>query len=174
METEWFYPSRKQAIDDRITELATMSWETMKELINVTYVQHYGIMCSVDWEFELNDLLTIAQGVTPKRLSDICSIMAKHTKRRSGLPDLVLWKSSADGEVNVRLVEVKGPGDTLMDHQKEWLQRLMEIGVDVEVCLVVDMLSVKSITSGKRSIAETEVVEIVDTEDDEESADDFY
>jgi hypothetical protein len=35
------------------------------------------------------------------------------------------------------MVEVKGPGDSLMSHQTVWIQLLIEMGVDVSVCKVV-------------------------------------
>ena len=67
--------------------------------------------------------------------------------RRGGFPDLCLWKEKAvlkDSEVHeqgekeskIKLIEVKGPGDRLMDKQKVWLDELLHLGVDVEVCLV--------------------------------------
>lgn len=37
-----------------------------------------------------------------------------------------------------KLVEVKGPRDTLSEQQREWISLLMEGGVRVEVCKVVE------------------------------------
>nr|WP_229721876.1 VRR-NUC domain-containing protein [Marinobacterium nitratireducens] len=52
---------------------------------------------------------------------------------RSGLPDLIqLWPD----ERRYRLIEVKGPGDRLQDHQRRWLGFMREQQMDVAVCHV--------------------------------------
>ncbi|NVK40331.1 MAG: VRR-NUC domain-containing protein [Oceanospirillaceae bacterium] len=52
---------------------------------------------------------------------------------RSGLPDLIqFWPQ----ERRYRLVEVKGPGDRLQDHQRRWLGFMREQKMDVAVCHV--------------------------------------
>ena len=49
-------------------------------------------------------------------------------------PDLTLPPGA---KVEVKLVEVKGPSDTLRDGQAAWLQVLAESGVDCVMCKVV-------------------------------------
>ncbi|MFC6671928.1 VRR-NUC domain-containing protein [Marinobacterium aestuariivivens] len=52
---------------------------------------------------------------------------------RSGLPDLIqFWPD----EQRCRLIEVKGPGDRLQDHQRRWLAFCIEQGLEVAVCHV--------------------------------------
>ena len=49
-------------------------------------------------------------------LATICRVICEdYTKRASGVPDLLIWNASDE---KVRFVEVKGPGDTLMEGQK--------------------------------------------------------
>ena len=52
--------------------------------------------------------------------------------RRAGQPDLVV--RNTDG--GWRFVEVKGPGDTLSDHQRRWLSTLNSLGFRAEVLWV--------------------------------------
>lgn len=56
---------------------------------------------------------------------------------RSGLPDLIQFFPDAVGKegcTTYRLIEVKGPGDKLQDHQRRWLEYLHHRGVAVSVC----------------------------------------
>lgn len=52
--------------------------------------------------------------------------------RRSGQPDLVVRDTAGCW----RFVEVKGPGDTLSDHQRRWLSTLNSLGFGAEVLWV--------------------------------------
>ncbi len=68
-----------------------------------------------------------------RRLSGLCRLLAMdHQTYRSGFPDLSLWKLPDQ----VMIIEVKGPGDRLQNHQKVWLETLHRIGVDTRVCRV--------------------------------------
>lgn len=52
---------------------------------------------------------------------------------RSGLPDLIrFWPRQRQ----YQLIEVKGPGDRLQDHQRQWLEFALEQGANVAVCHV--------------------------------------
>jgi Fanconi-associated nuclease 1 len=69
-----------------------------------------------------------------ERTAKICERFAKGYKQaRSGFPDLFLWDKQ---RLDVKAVEVKGPGDKLMDHQKTWIDFLLALPIAVEVCLV--------------------------------------
>ena len=49
-------------------------------------------------------------------MSIICRVMAEdYSQRSSGVPDLLVWNVRAG---KAKFVEVKGPGDTLMETQK--------------------------------------------------------
>ena len=49
----------------------------------------------------------------------------------TGLPDLFLWN-----DYSIKFVEVKGPGDTLSDRQRAWIDQLLRSGANVDVCHV--------------------------------------
>ncbi|WP_409525535.1 VRR-NUC domain-containing protein [Nitrincola sp. MINF-07-Sa-05] len=54
-------------------------------------------------------------------------------EHRAGLPDLIqFWPE----QKRYRLIEVKGPGDRLQDHQTRWLHYLLQRKVDLCVCHV--------------------------------------
>jgi Fanconi-associated nuclease 1 len=70
--------------------------------------------------------------------------------RSGGVPDLwcvylsPLHPSCTDGsrslwddDGNVKFSEVKGPGDTLSETQRVWIDLLLTAGVEVEVCKVM-------------------------------------
>ncbi|KAJ2361115.1 hypothetical protein IW150_007324, partial [Coemansia sp. RSA 2607] len=56
-----------------------------------------------------------------------------YSAKSSGFPDLCLWKP---GTSEIMFAEVKGPKDKLSETQRDWIDILIDIGIDVEVCLV--------------------------------------
>ena len=52
---------------------------------------------------------------------------------RKGMPDLLELNTATS---QYRLIEVKGPGDRLQDHQRLWLGTMLEQGLPVSVCNV--------------------------------------
>ncbi|KAJ1918637.1 hypothetical protein IWQ60_007446 [Tieghemiomyces parasiticus] len=89
----------------------------------------------IHWSYELSDLLEIAEALGGQQLVGICRHLAQNYKaHRSGLPDLCLWNAKRN---HFKAVEVKGPGDTLSETQKTWIDVLLMHGVDVELCRVV-------------------------------------
>jgi len=152
-ETALFYENRKPKIDELLDSIAAFDFTEIALVLGRKYNLHHEMMCAgVNWKLELADLVCVACGFGGKRLSDVCVVIAKYWKRRSGMPDLVLWKvpdGAAEQEyessqqpprvpIQLRLVEVKGPGDRLADHQKVWLDTFVKFGIDVAVCKVLD------------------------------------
>ncbi|WP_420550632.1 VRR-NUC domain-containing protein [Litorivicinus lipolyticus] len=74
----------------------------------------------VNWSVLTPPLLELALDCLPADdLAVIFRRLLDDIKRhRSGFPDLIVFDSSAR---SYRLVEVKGPGDALQDHQRAWL-----------------------------------------------------
>ncbi|KAJ2781072.1 hypothetical protein GGI15_003334 [Coemansia interrupta] len=127
-----FYASRKEAIDRRLDEIA--SGKFADQLV-LSYNSGNGTACvGVSWDITVRNLLTVAECLGGRRLSAICSVLAKeYSVKSSGFPDLCLWKP---GTPEIMFAEVKGPNDKLSETQRDWIDILIEIGVDVEVCLV--------------------------------------
>jgi Fanconi-associated nuclease 1 len=152
--SESFYSNRKKSIDDRLVMIESEFDKTL-EMIRECWTENHKVQCvGVNWELcELDEIICIAKGLGTN-LSKILGVMAKFVKRRSGLPDLLLYREEEDGAVVVKMVEVKGPGDSLMSHQSVWIGLLLEMGVDVSVCKVVEAGGGSE--SGKRKRKEME------------------
>lgn len=101
---------------------------------------HHGELCSgVNWNLlSLEDICDVASSLGGSGLASICSLFAWGTTGGSGLPDLLLWRDDVGetAEVRAKLVEVKGPRDTLSEDQRAWLTALDMAGLCVEVCKV--------------------------------------
>lgn len=155
--TDQFYSNRLIAIEKRL-DMIEKDFGKALELLKTHWYQNNGVQSLVNWNFELEDILCIANALGGERTSKICGIIARYVKRRSGLPDLVLFRDSErDDNVSkdqIKLVEVKGPGDTLKPHQIVWIQNLLEMGVDCAVLRVVDSNDKSSKISGKRKRSE--------------------
>ncbi|WP_372986150.1 VRR-NUC domain-containing protein [Marinobacter sp.] len=58
-------------------------------------------------------------------------------EHRSGFPDLIQFHPQrSDDEPRYEMVEVKGPGDRLQDHQRRWLDFFAWEGIPASVCYV--------------------------------------
>ncbi len=58
-------------------------------------------------------------------------------EHRSGFPDLIRFVPGADEpEQRYEMIEVKGPGDRLQDHQRRWLAFFADEGIPASVCYV--------------------------------------
>mmetsp|Transcript_31173 Transcript_31173/g.60751 ORF Transcript_31173/g.60751 Transcript_31173/m.60751 type:complete len:218 (+) Transcript_31173:119-772(+) len=137
----------------------------VRELLASAWVNFGTECSGVKWEvFELEFLQEVALGVGPQALACICQNLAKdYSYWSGGLPDLFLWRRQAKGQLKeleqreqtelketnrqeegtpepsnlwqVKLVEVKGPRDTLSTQQKAWLELLAPV-LPVAVCHV--------------------------------------
>ena len=64
-------------------------------------------------------------------------LMANLREHRSGLPDLIrFFPNQPEGEARYEMIEVKGPGDRLQDHQVRWLEFFAKEGIPARVCYV--------------------------------------
>lgn len=89
----------------------------------------------IDWSFELDDLVEIAQCFRGEALAAICKVMAQEYQQRGGgIPDLFLWNMK---KREVMFAEVKSENDRLSDTQRLWIHILMGAGVQVELCNAV-------------------------------------
>ncbi|BBM97433.1 fanconi-associated nuclease 1 [Marchantia polymorpha subsp. ruderalis] len=195
LNTDLFYPSRQDLIETRLAAIAVGNTES---IVTQSWNKNFGTMCDgVNWErHSLAELLTIATCIGGSGLSHVCRLLAEdHAGWRGGMPDLLLWRTSAntssdcskcsmcgcsvtdvslkikpidsmncedlclgeEGCKNVtkdlvlstrntalrgeaKLVEVKGPRDRLSEQQMAWIWILMNGGLSVEVCKVLEEL----------------------------------
>lgn len=143
----FFHPFQSAAADllrdDFVSRRQALFDECLHKLDDGSYqqqIQHYwqlkqGITTPFTyWPALEQPLLQLAlQHLPAAQLKAIFLRLLQDIKQhRSGFPDLICF--DADG--HVRLIEVKGPGDRLQDHQRLWLEYFIELGMDVSVCHV--------------------------------------
>ena len=129
------------------------------QLLESTWSKHFGRVCrGLNWERQsLEELQVIVSCIGGCGLASICKVLAEdYSGLASGMPDLLLWRVISSNmssscckckEHDVRssqligkakLVEVKGPRDRLSEQQHAWIYILMDAGIEVEVCKVLD------------------------------------
>ncbi|MFV8782616.1 VRR-NUC domain-containing protein [Microbulbifer sp. SA54] len=112
-----FYPSRREALDQRLAEL---TGQTLAARVWQHFDSKQGIANPlVAWEALSAALLTRALEHIPAHhwRELFRRLLADISHHRNGLPDLIHFP--ADG--GYELVEVKGPGDRLQQNQQRWL-----------------------------------------------------
>ncbi|KAK3254465.1 hypothetical protein CYMTET_36319 [Cymbomonas tetramitiformis] len=133
--TDMFRAARQEAVELRLSQLREPGMAV--ELLTRCWETNFGVMCrGMKWEVvPLPELCKIATCIGATGLATICSILVDgHGGGGSGMPDLLLWRE--EPAPMVKLVEVKGPNDTLAEHQRAWITSLEMAGLDVEVCKV--------------------------------------
>jgi len=144
--TDAFFETRRDAIEATLAELGRSSPREVAEKCMRQWDAHEGTLCIGlgRWDrWERREVAEIAAAAGGRCLSAIFRTLCEDFAHwHGGMPDLVLWKpeyGSDDAAVPhaglVRLVEVKGPSDSLMDRQRAWLEILCAVA-DVEVCYV--------------------------------------
>lgn len=110
--------------------------------MELSWRDHYGSVApGANWERHcLDDLLELVSSLGPRAVATVCAFLASgYSSWAGGFPDIALWGvDGGTGEQRAKLVEVKGPRDTLSQQQRAWLVVLASAGVDVEVARVSD------------------------------------
>ncbi|KAG8217794.1 putative fanconi-associated nuclease 1 [Butyriboletus roseoflavus] len=132
-----FYHARKDSMEKR---LAAIEAGKGADLVRAVDAEHRasGTWCvGVRWDlFSSQDLVDIVTCIGGKALSVICRVLCEHyTFGTSGGPDLFLWNTEKG---TCKFVEVKGPGDTLQENQRVWIDILLKAPVAVEICRIVE------------------------------------
>ncbi|KAG8190340.1 hypothetical protein JTE90_014444 [Oedothorax gibbosus] len=143
LNSQTFFPSRKDQIMNHLKHLRQCDNEELKDIVKSTWEAHHGKASLVSWDrfTDLQHVQGLACCFGSTILSGICERLAKDFRfTRSGVPDLVVWNPET---LCVKIVEVKGPGDKLSSKQILWLDHLIKLGADAEVCLVEAVASKK-------------------------------
>ncbi|KAJ1981969.1 hypothetical protein H4R35_000506 [Dimargaris xerosporica] len=133
LHTDAFYVDRREAIEQHLayvqTHYATVLAETdQRERPRATRC------VGVNWSLPAADLLTMAKCLGGPALVGILRKLAQDFRHAaSGFPDLCLWHPDTH---QFKAVEVKGPGDTLSETQRTWINIFTTLGIAVEVCHV--------------------------------------
>ncbi|CAN1346690.1 Fanconi-associated nuclease 1 homolog [Linum perenne] len=135
-----FYAARKSVIESQLQKIHDGMAE---EILITSWELHLGTACrGVKWErHSLSELRAVVTCTGGPCLASLCRILAEDYRSwSSGMPDLLLWRFHEEGNRGeVKLVEVKGPRDSLSEQQRAWLLLLMDWGFNAEVCKVSPM-----------------------------------
>lgn len=107
-----------------------------RQIIRERLTSKQGIRCSlVHWPTLTPERVEAALACIPaadwRFIFEHLLLDLRHHSR--GLPDLIAFNQQVG---TYQLIEVKGPGDRLQDHQRLWLNALQARGVSVSVCHV--------------------------------------
>ena len=134
---EDFVARRQQAFEQRFRLLGTGAYR--REILD-TYKNKQGIANPfVFWPVLDEALLELALHCIPSgHLEALFRRLLNNIKEhRSGFPDLIRFVPDAEQpEQRYEMIEVKGPGDRLQDHQVRWLQFFARQGIPASVCYV--------------------------------------
>lgn len=131
--TDAFYTNRVSLIEEKLHQISTTV--PVESLIDETWA-YYGTQCrGLYWDrFTKDQLKELAGCIGGKVLAGVCKVLAEdYQSWSSGLPDLLLWKSTTRTS---KVVEVKGPRDRLSDKQQAWIDHFIMLGMEVQICHV--------------------------------------
>lgn len=128
-----FIDSRAQWLNEGFSQLKSGEY---KKVIKARYQQKHGISCAfMHWPSVSSELIEMALNVIPAaHLTAVFNYLLLDLRHhRKGMPDLLELDLVSQ---NYRLIEVKGPGDRLQDHQRLWIQTMLTQGLPVSVMQV--------------------------------------
>lgn len=119
---------------------ATLREGCYRERILDTWHDKHGLANPfVIWPALSETLIELALTCIPAGHLEIMfrRILLNVKEHRSGFPDLIqFYPQRRDPGPRYRMVEVKGPGDRLQDHQRRWLDFFAREGIPASVCYV--------------------------------------
>jgi len=134
---EDFVARRAQAFEECFGLLKTQAYQ---QHIRDTFRNKQGIANPfVFWPVLDEALLELALHCIPAHHLEALFRRLLHNikEHRSGFPDLIRFVPDAEQpEQRYEMIEVKGPGDRLQDHQVRWLQFFARQGIPASVCYV--------------------------------------
>jgi fanconi-associated nuclease 1 len=149
LNTDAFYPSRTTALEGRL-KLIEEDFDAALKLLQKHHVTYHLVSCvGVNWsdysgEEGITLLIKVARGIGGMALSLILRQFCEdYRHNRSGMPDLILWRSSTDSSELIDhangliFAEVKSPNDRLSDGQRHWFSLLKNGGLRVVLVRVL-------------------------------------
>ncbi|KAI6127692.1 VRR-NUC domain-containing protein, partial [Pisolithus croceorrhizus] len=132
-----FFYSRQGLMEKRLSEIKSGATVNIIRRVDATHRTSETWCVGVQWDLvNCGDVLDIVTCIGGEALSVMCRVLCEdYAARQSGGPDLFLWNAE---QRLCKFVEVKGPGDTLRENQKVWIDVLLRAQVPVEICRVVE------------------------------------
>ncbi|XP_048225839.1 fanconi-associated nuclease 1 homolog isoform X4 [Ricinus communis] len=134
LETDGFYLARKSLIESHLQKIHDGMAE---EIVIKSWELHSGTSCrGVNWvRHSLSEVRAAVTCIRSPCLASLCRHLSQDYRSwSSGMPDLFLWRFQGEYRGEAKLVEVKGPKDSLSEQQQAWLLLLMDCGFSTEVC----------------------------------------
>ncbi|WMC09825.1 VRR-NUC domain-containing protein [Oceanimonas pelagia] len=128
-----FAEARRELINAGFAALANGDY---RRLVLERHRQKQGISCAlVHWPGLPLELVELALAVIPAAHLEAVfrHLLLDLSHHRRGMPDLIALNTKTG---SYRLIEVKGPGDRLQDHQRLWIEAMRAHGLPVSVCEV--------------------------------------
>lgn len=135
--TDEFYKNRKELIDMKLESLQNLDIDTLSTMMQETYMKCCNYDSIVPLHLFMNEysqLKEVVRCLGVEIVLGICrQLLNNYQIWKAGFPDLIVWDSKS---FKYKIVEVKGPMDTLSTKQKLWLHYLERLGVVTEICYV--------------------------------------
>ncbi|KAI8635135.1 VRR-NUC domain-containing protein [Xylariaceae sp. FL1651] len=136
LHTDAFYPTRASEINHRLVEIANGGAPKFIKDVDNQEREKRTCVVGLNWDYELEDLLELANCFDSAALATVCKVMAQeYGQRGGGIPDLILWRAEPTREC--MFAEVKSANDRLSDTQRLWIHVLTGAGVRVALCNAV-------------------------------------
>ncbi|GAP86047.1 putative coiled-coil domain-containing protein MTMR15 [Rosellinia necatrix] len=136
LHTDAFYPTRASEINCRLVEIANGAAPKLIQTVDKRERERRTCVIGLNWDYELEDLLELADCFDGAALATVCKVMAQeYSQRGGGIPDLILWR--AEPRKECMFAEVKSANDRLSDTQRLWIHILTGAGLRVALCNAV-------------------------------------
>ncbi|KAJ8124697.1 hypothetical protein O1611_g8943 [Lasiodiplodia mahajangana] len=136
LHTDAFYPTRASEINHRLVEIANGGAPKLINEVDKREREKRTCVVGLNWDYELEDLLELADCFDGAALATVCKVMAQeYGQRGGGIPDLILWRIEPQKEC--MFAEVKSANDRLSDTQRLWIHVLTGAGLRVALCNAV-------------------------------------
>ncbi|KAI2638038.1 VRR-NUC domain-containing protein [Xylaria nigripes] len=136
LHTDAFYPTRASEINHRLVEIANGGAPRLIEEVDKREREKRTCVVGLNWDYELEDLLELANCFNGAALATVCKVLAQeYGQRGGGIPDLFLWRIEPIKEC--MFAEVKSANDRLSDTQRLWIHVLTGAGLRVALCNAV-------------------------------------
>ncbi|XP_072747901.1 fanconi-associated nuclease 1 [Anoplolepis gracilipes] len=129
-----FYENRKEQIDMKLQIIRKLDSETLSRHLKTKFDLHreYTSLYHGTLFDDSNNFQEIAFCLGVEGIVGICErLIHNYRLWRAGFPDLIVWNAHTK---QYKIVEVKGPKDSLSTKQQLWLDYLNHLGLNTEVC----------------------------------------
>ncbi|KAH9643673.1 hypothetical protein HF086_006149 [Spodoptera exigua] len=130
-----FYINRKTLVDERLSFIENCTDELLVEFLKRQWDERPETVMSdmlrtIGWE----NIREVVLCLRPRGVANICRRLAlDYGYSRSGFPDLTIWNIATR---KIKFVEVKTDADKPSVKQLQWLQYLLNHGIDAGFCYV--------------------------------------